>query len=103
VALASGEQEERRLPSLAVDAEDRAPLAVGLRDVVLHAASEPRAVASFSVTGAQGVYGYTTLPQLLDSRFDGRPCSVGRVRQVLGEGLLVYPQRKAGAARRRVD
>jgi hypothetical protein len=64
VALADGEQDKRGLIGLAVDVEDRAPLTVWLRDVVLHAASQPRPVAGFCVARAQRAYGDTALPQL---------------------------------------
>lgn len=103
VALADGEQDKRGLPCLAVDVEDRAPPTVGLRYVVLHATPEPRPVASFRIARAQRVYGDTALPQLLNRKIDCGPRSIARVPQVLGEDLLVNPQRKARAPRRCVD
>jgi hypothetical protein len=100
VALTDGEQDKRGLLSLAVNVENRAPLTVGLRDVVLHAASEPRPVASFGLAMSQGAYSDPALRQLLNRRRDCRSRSVGRMGQILGEDLLVNPQRKAKAPRR---
>ena len=62
VTLADGKQNKRWPIGLAVDVEDRTPLTVGLRDVVLNAASELRPVAGFGITRTQRVYGDTTLP-----------------------------------------
>lgn len=78
VALADGEQDKRGPIGLAVDVEDSAPLTVGLRDVVLHAASETRPVAGFRVARAQRVDGDSTLPQPLNRKLDCGPRGIGR-------------------------
>jgi hypothetical protein len=81
VALTDGEQDKRGLLSLAVNVENRAPLTFGL-------------------ARSQGAYSDPALRQLLNRRRDCRSRSVGRMGQILGEDLLVNPQRKAKAPRR---
>lgn len=99
MALADREQEQRRPRCARVDREDRAPATVGLRDVVLGAAAEARAVASFRLARAQGSDRNPVRGQLLDRRFDRVPRRLGRPTQILRKGNVVDAEIETRASR----
>jgi hypothetical protein len=99
VTLANREQHERGLRDVPVDVEYSSPLAIRLRDVVLHASAEARAVARFSLARAERLDGDAPCLQLANDRLDRRSCRLAGVLEVLGKSLLVYPQVKAQAPR----
>jgi hypothetical protein len=81
VALADGEQDKRGLIGLAVDVEDRAPLTVGLRDVVLYTASEPRPIAGFRIARAHVFTGTPPSPNFrIAGSIAARAALVARAR-----------------------
>jgi hypothetical protein len=90
VPLTHGEQEQgRRRRSGHVDGEDSSPATVGLRDVELGAAAEPRAIPGFGVTRAQSTDRDAVRRQMRDRPFDRLPRSLGRVTEVLRKALFV--------------
>jgi hypothetical protein len=95
VTLADCQQKKRRLRRLSVDAENRSPLTIRLRDVVLHASPEPRSVARLGVAWAQLIDGDALELQLSHCRLDGRFRRAGGAGQVLGKRLPVHAQAKA--------
>jgi hypothetical protein len=70
VTLANCKQHECRLRGFSVDAEHNSPLAVGLRNVVLYASAEMRAVPRFCLTRAQGLNRDPVSLQLANDRLD---------------------------------
>jgi hypothetical protein len=95
VTLANRNQHERRLRGFSIDVEYSSPLAIRLRDVVLHAPAELRAVARFCLARAQGLNRDTPSFQLANGGLDRRPRRLAGMLEVLGESLLVYAQVKA--------
>lgn len=103
VALADCEQEQGGLRCLLIDVEDSPPTAIGLRDVVLHAASESRAVSRFCLAWTQRADRHPVSLQLPNGTFDRRACRLARAGEILRKGLLVNSQPEAGAPRRFAD
>ena len=98
VPLTHREQEQRwRRRSGHVDREDSAPATVGLRDVELGAAAEPRAIPGFGVTRAQSTDRDAVRRQMRDRPFDRLPRSLGRVTEVLRKALFVDAEVEARA------
>ena len=96
VSLTHCEQEQgRRRRSGHVDGEDSSPAAVGLRDVELGAAAQPRAISGFGVTRAQSADRHAVRRQIRDRSLDRLPRSLGRVAEVLREDLFVYAEVEA--------
>jgi hypothetical protein len=80
-----------------VDREDSTPATVGLRDVELGAAAEPRAISGFGVTRAQSTDRHAVHRQMRDRPLDRLPRSLGRVAKVLRKDLLVDTEVEAQA------
>jgi hypothetical protein len=99
VPLTHREQEQGwRRRSGHVDREDSAPATVGLRDVELGAAAEPRAIAGFGVTWAQSTDRHAVRRQMRNRALDRLPRSLGGVAEVLREDLLVDAEIEAQAS-----
>jgi hypothetical protein len=90
VPLTHREQEQGwRRRSGYVYRENRAPATVGLRDVKLGAAAEPRAIPGFGVTWAQSTDWHAVRRKMRNRALDRLPRSLGGVAEVLRDDLLV--------------
>ena len=98
VPLTHREQEQgRHRRSGYADREDSTPATVGLRDVELGAASEPRAIAGFGVTWTQSTDRHAVRGQARNRALDRLPRSLGRVTEVLRKALFVDAEVEARA------
>lgn len=97
VALADGEQNQRRLGGLLIAGKDRAPLASRPGDVELHAAAETGSVTAFLFAAEKPLVRRAGTAQLGHRRLDRRQCCRSAAGEILGQLLRDDPNLEAQA------